>query len=1026
MGYEHWDKERRVLVEKVITRRTVRWTILVALWLVLLMPLNAGPVAAQATATPTVEDATDTGTPADAEETAATEETVDGAAADVTDGSEIRFEDYVLPVEDYVLPNGLRVIIAQDRSAPVVAVDVWYHVGGANDPPGRSGFAHLFEHMMFQGSENIARGEWDRLLEPIGAQNNAYTAADKTAYWEIAPANELPRILWMEADRMRSLQVTEESFENQRAVVIQEYNQRVANAPYGVANARLFTQPMAGYVPYARPVIGSVEDLQAAPFDEVAAFHDKYYKPNNATLVVVGDVDVAQTKALIQAHFADIPAGEPVTPILEQYPLPDEFPVVDVDEETGCLLGTNEVLIDPLVRVPRVGMSVVAPPRGDPDFYAVDLLTGILSGGDSSRIQQNIVQEGLAASAFVGTNPLLGATIVYGAAWPNSGDTPASVMDLMLAEFAKVREEGVTEAELARVKRQVQVGTLTSYRDSALDTAEWLQDATLTFGDPNSILTELDLYEAVTVEDIQRVAQTYLCDSPMNFQTVLPEGEPVPAADVQVETGVMTDTVVTDTVEAAGAAATPEPLVLPADELAALPEGTTSRTEVPAPLGELNANFPPFHTFTLDNGLEVIFVQQDEVPKLRLQLVVGGADAAAAPDKQGIAGLMTDLITQGTIWRSAASIAETIESVGGSISAGSSLEWTYVAVDALTTDSELAFDLLAEVARYPAFPPDEFAVAKAQALTFLEADAADPTSMANRQFQRIAYPNHPYGYITTQETVENVTRNDVRAFHRTFYRANNALLIIVGDLTLDKAQMLTKQYFGAWRPADVPDYLDYPAREQGETDVIYLVDRPDAEQATIQIGNIAIDADHPARFALEVVNSVLGSGSSSRLFQNLREDKGYTYGVYSRFARPNDAGSFRVLGDFAQDSAGAAVEEILNELERIQDEPIPQEELAQAKGKIVGGFALAMEDYGTFADQLAVRRLTGIPIEELNDYLPTIKSVTAEEAQEAATEYIDSESPVIVVVGNAEVLEPQLEEIKPVVVVNSDGDVIEE
>ncbi len=214
-------------------------------------------------------------------------------SVDATQGEEeIRFEDYVLETVDYYLPNGLRVILAEDSSAPVVAVDIWYRVGGANDPEGRSGFAHLFEHMMFEGSENIANGEWDTLLEPIGAQNNAYTSNDKTAYWELAPAHELPRILWMEADRMRSLNVTEEAYENQRAVVIQEYNQRVGNAPYGVANTRLFAQPLAGYKPYELPVIGSVEDLESAPFDEVKAFHDKYYKPNNATLVVVGAINI--------------------------------------------------------------------------------------------------------------------------------------------------------------------------------------------------------------------------------------------------------------------------------------------------------------------------------------------------------------------------------------------------------------------------------------------------------------------------------------------------------------------------------------------------------------------------------------------------------------------------------------------------------------------------------------------------------------------------------------------------------------
>lgn len=930
--------------------------------------------------------------------------------------TEIRFEDYALETVDYTLPNGLRVILAQDSSAPVVAVDLWYHVGGANDPEGRAGFAHLFEHIMFEGSENIAEGEWDRLLEPIGARNNAYTVNDQTVYWEVAPSYELPRILWMEADRMRSLNVTEEAFVNQRDVVIQEYNQRYANAPYGLANTRLFTQPMAEWFPYARPVIGDVEDLQAATFAEVAAFHEQYYKPNNATLAVVGDIDIAQTQALIQAYFADIPAGEPVPSILAEYPMPADFPVVETDPETGCLIGTHETLIDPQIRVPRWALTVVAPPRGDPDYYALDLLTGILSAGNASRLERNIVQQGEATAAFVGTNPLLGATILYGIVIPNSGQPVEPVMDRVLEEIAAIRSEGVTQAELDRIKRQLVVNALTSYRASVYDTAEWLQDATQVFDNPDSIVAELEMYEAVTLEDIQRVAQTYFCERPMNTQLVLSQGEPelIEGAAGEAEPVEVTPTGVVS-----------ETLVLPQSEIAALPAGTVTTNTVPGPLGEATADFPPSVTFTLDNGLKVIFVEQHEVPKVQLQLVVGGSDKAAPPEQQGVASLMAALLTQGTVKKSAETIATLIESVGGSISASAVLEWTQVSVNALTTDVELAFDLLSEVARYSVFPPSEFAVAQTQELTLLDLNAGDPATLADRQFSRVAFPGHPYGYLETTETVSNLTRQDVREFHRTYYRPNNALLVIVGDLSAEEARRLTEDAFGAWMSKEVPDYLDYPARGTADTSVIYLVDRPDSEQATIQIGNVAIDARNPDRYALEVANAVLGSGSSSRLFVNLREDKGYTYGVFSRFARPNDEASFRVIGNFNPANAGDAIREILMELERMQAEPISEQELSDAKGKIIGGFALAMEDPSVYADQLAVRALTGVPLEELDQYLPAIEAVTAEEVQAAAVQYIDTESPIIIVVGNADVLRPQLEEIAPVRVVNTDGEVVE-
>ncbi|MCB0080365.1 MAG: insulinase family protein, partial [Caldilineaceae bacterium] len=536
----------------------------------------------------------------------------------------IAFKEYELQLTDYTLANGLRVILAEDHSAPVVAVDTWFRVGGADDPPQRSGFAHLFEHMMFEGSAHVANGQWDKLLEAIGASNNAYTQNDKTAFWDVVPANQLPRILWMESDRMASLAVTDENFQPQRQVVIQEYNQRVANSPFGEANLRLFTQPLQGYAPYELPVIGNVDDLNAATLKEVQDFHTEYYRPNNATLVIVGDIDVAQTQALIQAYYGDIPAGPPVVQTLDRYPYPTAFPATTVDEITGCQVGTTETLVDAKVKIPRYAISVAGPPRGAPDFYALKLLTDILSSGDSSRFQQDIVRQGLAAAAFVGLNDYKGASVLYAAAYANQGDKVEDMRKLLDDEFARVRNGDVTAAELARVQQQQLISTITGFRGSVRETAEWLQDATLTFGDPHSIGQELALYQAVTLNDIRRVAQTYLCARPMNVQITQPEGEQTLATypgelvqplDVAAATGIG-----------------PATETISESVIAALPTDVVTRTAVPAALGELQTNLPPFKTFKLDNGLNVIFVEQHETPTVHLDLFVGGSNAAAPAD----------------------------------------------------------------------------------------------------------------------------------------------------------------------------------------------------------------------------------------------------------------------------------------------------------------------------------------------------------------------------------------------------------
>jgi predicted Zn-dependent peptidase len=459
--------------------------------------------------------------------------------------------------------------------------------------------------------------------------------------------------------------------------------------------------------------------------------------------------------------------------------------------------------------------------------------------------------------------------------------------------------------------------------------------------------------------------------------------------------------------------------------VAELPEGIIRRTEVPASLPITETNFPPFDTFTLDNGLEVIFVEQHEVPELNLQLFVGGGDAATPADKHGLASIMAELLTKGTAIRSAADIANRIESVGGSVGSNASLEWVTLSTNALSTDTRLAFNLLEDMARHSIFPQNEFEVIKDQTLRFLEQDEVDPDTLANRQFGRLAYGGHPYGNYTTQETISGLTQADVVEFYDTYFKPNNALLVVVGDISPEEARVQTERVFGGWEPGEVPDFLNYPEAELGDTSVIYLVDRPDSEQATIQVGNKGIDARNPDRFALIVANTALGGGASSRLFDNLREDKGYTYGIFSRFGRPNDTSTFRVISDVDQAHAGDAISEILYELERIRTEPISEDELIDTKGLVIGNFALRIEDPSDFARQLSTRYLTGVPIDQLNTHLQSLAEVTAEQAQAAAAEYIDTAQPIIVVVGDAEVVRPQLEALADVVVIDADGNVID-
>ncbi|MCL4301767.1 MAG: insulinase family protein [Anaerolineae bacterium] len=910
---------------------------------------------------------------------------------------------FLPPLLDFTLANGLRVILAEDHSAPLVATNVLYHVGAANDPPARSGFAHLLEHLMSTAFSHVKAGEFDRLLEAAGAENNACTTLDYTAYQMIAPANQLPLLLWLEAERMGFPKITRSAFKTQRRVVIEELKETVTNSPYGASDERFDSLAFQGYPPYERPVIGTVQNLTAARLDELLDFQARYYRPNNATLVIAGDLDPGLTQALVRAYFGDLPAGPAVTPVLAYYPLPARFPATRTDPTHGCQVGAEEVWIDPLVELPRYAATVVGPRRGTAAYYAFDLLADILGGGDSSRTERQIVRPGLAAAVSVSTSNYLGASSLDIVAYAHAGQPVEPVGQALRAEFDRVIAAGVTEAELARVKKKILVDTLASLGNSREELAEHLQEAALFFGDPGAIAAELAIYNAVTLADIQQAARTYLYERPMNVLLTLPAGRarhyPYPGRFVEPVT----------------------PPASPVDiqaEGQTLPESTIDRTVPPAAL-PVGVKFnPSFERFKLANGLNVILVEQHRLPLLDLKLYLTGSNPALPAEKQGLAELVAGLLTRGTSRYSADEIAERMETAGGGVDTAAALEWLMVSVTGLSTDKDLAFDLLAEMVCRPAFPPAELNTLKEQLLSFLAHAAVEPDYLADRQFCRVAFGRHPYSLSPRPEMLQQLTRQDVLEFYQAVARPNNALLTIAGDMTTDEARLLAERFLADWRPGETPDFLKYPPAASGDTAVIYLVDRPESSQATLQMGNLALHARSPDRYALEVANAVLGGTFASRLNVKLREEMGVTYGVESSFAQPSDIGTFRVCTNVDPDRVAETITEILGELHRIRTQAVTAGELVAARGYLAGNFLRELETPADLAEALAERYLTGVPLEELQRYLEHLEQVTEGDTLTAAARYIQADQAVIVVVGDAARLKPQLErELNRVVVV---------
>lgn len=906
-----------------------------------------------------------------------------------------------LNVTQFTLDNGLKAILVEEHSAPTVAVSVWYRVGGANDPQGRSGFAHLFEHMMFQGSADVAPGKHDQLVSAAGGTNNASTGIDRTNYFEALPSNQLPLALWLEADRMRSLVVDDANFKREREVVKEEYRQRIGNQAYGEASLKLQTMPF-DYPPYQRPVIGSIEDLDQATVDQVRAFHTEYYKPNNAVLTVAGDIDVSQARALIQQYFG---------PIARQAP-PPQLPPYTFTLQTKAQEATIQ---DPLARVPAEFVAYRIPPRGQPDYYPLVLLARILGGGESSRLAQALVDPGLASDAVASTDGNLGPSQFDVTLVPNPGVDLAKLETVYYQEVDRIVKDGVSADELTKAVNQILTRRISGLQ-SALGLAENVQAANFYLGDPQALFSELDRYRAVKSADVQRVAARYLTPDARNVikdvvATQAESGQPAAG-------GVVTGTVpVTATTNPTYTPPSGRPTPQATEPVAT--QGAAATPPPPLPVREFT--LPPMTETTLDNGLQVVVVPLHELPLLSARLVLPGGESAAPANLAGLSTFTADLLTRGTTTRTAQQIATAIEQTGGDLSANASDDQINVGMSVLSESTDLAFNLLGDVVLNPIFPQTEVDTERERLLSSLQSSLADPGEVANRALKAIVYGAHPYGRSETEQSIRAITRDDVSAYYQAQRNPKSALLVVAGDITPEEALRQAKAAFGNWTASGPAVPPTYPAPPQRQGRQIYLVDRPGSTQAEVMLGHIGLRGSSPDRFAVQVANQVLGGGSTSRLFLDLREQRGYTYGVGSGFSLPRDLGEFVIEGAVRNQVVEPALQAILDEMERMRSAPVPAPELSDAKSQLIGSFALRLETLGNLIDQVASLKIRGLPLSTLSTYAQSIDRVDEAAVRRAAEQYILPGSAAVVVVGDASQIRDSLAKVAPLTVVNSEG-----
>ena len=875
------------------------------------------------------------------------------------------------------LANGLRVFSIPDETGSTVAIQVWYGVGGRDDPRGRSGFAHLFEHMMFKATRNMVPEQFDRLTEDVGGANNAFTSEDVTGYHEVVPANHLERLLWAEAERMGSLVVEPGYFASERDVVKEELRSRVEAAPYGRLISLYYPAISYSVHPYARMVAGSLEDLDAATIEDVRAFHATYYRPDNAVLVVAGNFDQAQLDRWVDLYFGTIER-------------PDrEIPRVTAVEPERTRAATYTVY-ERNTPLPAVLISYPAPPVSHDDSAALEVLDGILSTGESSRLHQSLVYRqriAAQASSFPDLRAGPGNIVVY--AILSEGQSADAGMAALRAEVARLRDSPVSAAELEEARNELLSSALRE-RETAEGIAGVLAQAVTIHGDPEAADRRLARIAAVTAADVQRVAAWWLRDERSAALNYLPEEmRPNPQAGDRIA---LAPTVVTRPLE------TP-----PGVRVVSLaPEG--ERIAPPAPGTEVVAAIPQPVTQTLANGLKVVTVQRRELPLVSVSLVATDGAALDPEGRAGRAALTAALMTEGTRTRSATEIDQAVEALGTSLDSGAAWDGASLGLTIRTSQLDTAMGLLADVARNPALSAEELERQRAQAIDAFTVSMGDPGAVARMAANRVLFGSGPYGHPQggTATTLRAIGPADIVAAHQQSWRPENATLVIAGDVDPQSALALAERHFGSWAPPHAPPRpMRLPQFQRPPRNDVLVIDFPGAGQAAVAVARIALPRRDPRYYRAVVANAVLGGGYSSRLNQEIRIRRGLAYGAGSGIDGRRSSGPFVASTQTRNETAAEVLGLILAEMRRLGAEPIPPEELGVRRAVILADLARTAETTQGLAGLISAYVINGAGPDEIARYQQAILAVTPEQAQSVAADVLAPEGSTMVIVGDS-------------------------
>ncbi|MGE0089460.1 MAG: M16 family metallopeptidase [Bacteroidales bacterium] len=892
--------------------------------------------------------------------------------------------------EKYTLANGLDVILHVDKSDPIVAFAVQYHVGSNREVPGRTGFAHLFEHMMFQRSENVAEDQFFKLIQNAGGTLNGGTGNDATTYYEVVPKNALEMILWMEADRMGYMinTVTKKSFAIQQNVVQNEKRQMVDNRPYGHTSDVLSKALYPKDHPYNWQVIGEMEDLFHATIDDVKQFHKKFYVPNNATIVLAGDFEIEEAKKLIEKYYGEIPRGEELT---------DPTPQHVALEQTKKLYHE-----DNFARAAQLTMVWPTTEQFSKDSYALQYLAQLLSQGKKAPIYQILEKEKKLTSrqyAYNGAQEITGEFTISVTA--NEGISLNDIEKSIFEAFARFEEKGITDDDLLRIKASLETdfyNGISSVLGKSFQLAFYNEYA----GSPSFYKNDIDGLKSVTKEDIVLVYNKYIKDKPYVAASFVPKGQ----VNLIAEGSVLADIKEEDILNAT------EVKIEEVEEEIAKTPSAFDRSIQPALGTDPALTVPSVWETKLANGIKVLGIEQNELPLIRYNITIAGGQYLDKIDKPGVANLVTSIMTEGTKNKTPEQLEEEIEKLGASIYMYTSSENITISVNTLARNFDKTLAIVEEILLEPRWDEEEFALAKESVINNLKRQKADPNYLARMSFNKLVYgENHIFAYDIkgNEEVVNQITIDDLKAYYEANFSPSITSMSVAGNITKEQVEKSLASIATKWQAKEVV-FPEYQIPAKPEKSQIYFVDVPGAKQSVINIGTLALSRQDADYFPAYVMNYQLGGSFNGKVNIVLREEKGFTYGARTGFA------AYKIPGYFSASSSvrSTATLESINIFKSIMEgyrEGITAEELDFTKNALIKSYLRQFETLGALIGMLQDINVYGLPVDYIKSEENIIKNMTLEQHKEMAQKYITPDKMYYVVAGDAQTQAKDLKKV---------------